>query len=85
MTFDINAAAPEGESTQMSIRCSLAELGDCGRKRFDVEASRSDFLFEIDLPDRAPGSFGSISLTPDIAQGSKPVDIFSIRVFIPDS
>ena len=85
VTFDINAAAPEGESTQMSIRCSLAELGDCGRKRFDVEASRSDFLFEIDLPDRAPGSFGSISLTPDIAQGRKPVDIFSIRVFIPDS
>ncbi|MFP1632833.1 hypothetical protein ACLB6G_13955 [Zhengella sp. ZM62] len=85
VTFDVNAAAPEGESTQMSIRCNLAELGDCGRKRFDVEASRRDFLFEVELPDRQPGSFGSISLTPDISQGRVPVDIFGIRVFIPDS
>lgn len=84
VTFDIDAAAPEGESTQMSIRCNLAELGDCGRKRFDVEASRRDFLFEIELPDRRPGSFGSISLTPDISQGRVPVDIYGIRVFIPD-
>lgn len=84
VTFDVNAAAPEGESTQMSIRCNLAELGDCGRKRFDVEASRQDFLFEIELPDRQPGSFGSISLTPDISQGRVPVDIYGIRVFIPD-
>lgn len=84
VTIDINAATPEGETTQISIRCSFAELGDCGRKRFDVEASRGDFLFEVELPDRAPGSFGSISLTPDISGGRTPVDIYSILVFIPD-
>ncbi|PHP65503.1 hypothetical protein CSC94_19330 [Zhengella mangrovi] len=84
VTFDINASSPEGQTTQMSIQCNFAELGGCGRKRFDVEATRQDFLFDVDLPDKNPGSFGSISLTPDISEGSIPVNIYEIRVFMPE-
>lgn len=84
VTFEINAAAPEGRTTQISIQCNLAELGDCGRKRYDVEPARNNFLFEMELPDKPAGSFGSIALTPDISEGKAPVDIYSIRVFVPD-
>ncbi len=85
VTFEISALTPEGKDTQMSIQCNFAELGDCGRKRYDVEAARNNFLFEIETPNRSAGSFGSISITPDIAQGKVPVDIFMIRVFVPDA
>ncbi|MCB1382273.1 MAG: hypothetical protein KDJ73_04960 [Notoacmeibacter sp.] len=84
VTFEINASAPEGRTTQMSIQCNLAELGDCGRKRYDVEPARNNFLFEIELPEKPAGSFGSIALTPDISEGKAAVDIYSIRVFVPD-
>ncbi len=82
--FDIVAKTGEEQGTQMSIRCNFAELGDCGRKRYDVETAPSEFLFEIELPDRAPGSAGSIALTPDISAGKTAVDVLSIRVFIPN-
>lgn len=85
VTFEISALTPEGKDTQMSIQCNLAELGDCGRKRYDVEAARNNFLFELETPERSAGSFGSISITPDIAQGKVPVDVFMIRVFVPDT
>lgn len=85
VTFEISALTHEGKDTQMSIQCNFAELGDCGRKRYDVEAARNNFLFEIEMPNRSAGSFGSISVTPDIAQGKVPVDVFMIRVFVPDA
>lgn len=82
--FDIVAKTSEEQGTQMSIRCNFAELGDCGRKRYDVETAPNEFLFEIELPDRAPGSAGSIALTPDISAGKAAVDILSIKVFVPN-
>lgn len=82
--FDIVAKTGEEQGTQMSIRCNFAELGDCGRKRYDVETAPNEFLFEIELPDRAPGSAGSIALTPDISAGKASVDILSIKVFVPN-
>lgn len=81
--FSILAQTGEGQETQMSVECSLGELGDCGRKRFAVGATREEFLFEIDTRDAAPGSGGTIAVNPDIEGSGRPVDIHAIRVTLP--
>lgn len=78
--FGIVAQAQEGSETQISVDCSLAELGDCGRKRYAVGVTREEFLFEMDLPAVNPGAGGTIAINPDIENGGRPVDIFAIRV-----
>lgn len=78
--FNIEARAQEGEETQISVDCSLGELGDCGRKRYAVGVTREEFLFEIELPAVDPGAGGTIAINPDIENGGKGVDIFAIRV-----
>ena len=78
--FNIEARAQEGEETQISVDCSLGELGDCGRKRYAVGVTREEFLFEIELPSVDPGAGGTIAINPDIENDGKAVDIFAIRV-----
>lgn len=78
--FNIVARAQDGQETQISVDCSLGELGDCGRKRYAVGTTREEFLFEIDLPAAQPGSGGTIAVNPDIDGGGKAVDIYAIRV-----
>lgn len=78
--FNIVARAREGAETQISVDCNLGELGDCGRKRYVVGAARDEYLFEIDLPARRPGSGGTIAINPDVEGGGKAIDIYAIRV-----
>ena len=78
--FNIVAQTEEGGETQISVECSLAELGDCGRKRYAVGPQREEFLFEITLPAIDPGAGGTIAINPDIEGGGKSVGIFAIRV-----
>lgn len=78
--FNIVAERPEEGETQIAVDCNLAELGDCGRKRYVVGVTREDFLFEVDLPDTDPGAGGTIAINPDVEGGGKTVDIYAIRV-----
>lgn len=78
--FNIVARGADGQGTQISVDCSLADLGDCGRKRYDTGATREDFLFEIELPAARPDSGGVIAINPDVEGGGKSLDIFAIRV-----
>lgn len=78
--FNIVAEAREGEETQISVDCTLAELGDCSRKRYAVGATREEYLFEIDLPAQRPGSGGTIAINPDVEGRGRAVDIHAIRV-----
>lgn len=78
--FNIVAQAPDGEETEISVDCNLGELGDCGRKRYAVGATREEFLFEMELPEVDPGAGGTIAINPDIDGGGKSVDIHGIRV-----
>lgn len=78
--FDIVAQTGEGPETQMSVTCSLGELGECGRNRYQVGKERAEYLFEIEVPDRSPGSAGSIAIVSDVDNGGKAVEILEIRV-----
>jgi len=78
--FDIVARAGEGRETQMSVSCSFGDLGDCGRNRYQVGSERSEFLFEIDIPAKAPGAAGSIAIVTDVSDKGNPVEIYEIRV-----
>ena len=82
VVFDIVARAEEGSETQISVTCNFGELGDCGRKRYAVGHERGEFLFEIDLPGKAPGAGGTIAISSDISNQGKAVDIYEIRVSV---
>ncbi len=78
--FDIVARAQPGQQTQVSVSCSFGELGDCGRKRYQVRDAVSDYLFEVDPPDVRPGAGGTIAINTDISGGGKALDLFQIKV-----
>jgi hypothetical protein len=78
--FNIIARAEDGKDTQMSVECSLAELGDCGRKRYAVTSVREEFLFEIQLPATDPGAGGTIAIHTDMEGAGKSVEVYAIRV-----
>jgi hypothetical protein len=78
--FNIVASAREGEETQISVDCTLAELGDCSRRRYAVGATREEYLFEIDLPAARPGAGGTIAVNADVEGRGRAVDIHAIRV-----
>ena len=80
--FDIVARAEEGKSTQISVDCNFGELGDCGRKRYEVGYEKGEFLFDIVLPDKAPGAEGTIAINTDIDNAGKAVDIYEIKVSV---
>lgn len=77
--FVISARAEEGRGTQISVECNFGELGDCGRRRYEVGYERADYLFEIELPNRPPGSEGTIAITSDFEGQGRAVDIYEIR------
>ncbi|MCO6389870.1 hypothetical protein GTW25_02355 [Aliihoeflea aestuarii] len=80
VVFAILARGIDGESTQISVECDFAAMGDCGRTRYDIGTAQDNYLFEIALPNTAPGRGGSISITTDIAGEGRGIDVFAIRV-----
>ena len=81
-TFDIVARAEEGQETQFSVDCNFGELGDCGRKRYAAGYEKGDFLFEIELPAKAPGAEGTIAINSDVDNGGKAIDVYEIKVSV---
>jgi hypothetical protein len=78
--FDIVAAADDGNPTQISVFCDFAGLGDCGRKRFQIDAAASDNLFQIEFPAGKPTGSGQIVLNPDVEGKGRALEIYSIKV-----
>lgn len=80
--FDIVARAQDGKETQMSVDCNFGELGDCGRKRYAVGNQRNEYLFDVQMPAKRPGSAGTIAINSDFDKQGKSVDIYEIRVSV---
>ncbi len=80
-TFDIVARSDDGKTTQMSVNCDFAGLGDCGRRRYDVRDSVSDFLFDQEFQaGQSAGRAGKITINSDLSGSGKAVEIYAIRV-----
>ncbi len=78
--FSIKARSDADQPTEISISCDFANLGNCGRRRFEVGISAEDYLFEINLPDVTPGSGGSLTINPDFSNQNRAVNVFQVRV-----
>lgn len=51
-------------SAQISITCAFANLGDCGRRRFNLGVAETDFLFQVELPRGiTPNEAGALEIT----------------------
>lgn len=82
--FDIVARSGEGADTQISVSCNMGALGDCGANRFVVRPDRTELLFEIDVPEGAPSSGGTIAIVSDVSNKGHPLELYEIRVTIPE-
>lgn len=80
--FDIIARAEDGQKTQIAVSCDLGSLGDCGRSRFEVGGTISDFLVRTPLKDGPPSSGGTISIVPDVTGSGKALEILRIRASV---
>ncbi|MFD1987083.1 hypothetical protein ACFSOZ_32170 [Mesorhizobium newzealandense] len=80
--FDIIARSEEGKETQISVDCNFGELGDCGRKRYAVGQQQNEYLFDVQFPDKHPGSAGTIAVNSDFDKQGKAADIYEIRVSV---
>lgn len=80
VVFNIKARSDEEQPTEISISCDFANLGNCGRRRFEVDSSIEDYLFEIVLPDVTPGAGGTLTINPDFSNRNRAVNIFQVRV-----
>lgn len=78
--FDIVARAEDGKDTQISVDCNFGEMGDCGRKRYAIGQQRDEYLFDVQFPEKQPGSAGTIAINSDFDGQGKAVDIYAIRV-----
>ena len=81
--FDIVARAEEGKETQISVNCDFGELGDCGRKRYEVGYEQRRISVRRSScrqSGRAPA--GSIAINSDFSNEGKAVDIYEIRVSV---
>ena len=78
--FDIVAAADKGSPTQISVLCDFAGLGDCGRKRYQIDDATSDNLFQIEFPAGAPQGAGEFILNPDVDGKGRALIIYAIKV-----
>lgn len=77
----LNARSDDGEATQMSVTCDFGPLGDCGRRRFDVGQSETEFLFHIELPSgAAPSEPGFLILQSGIDDDSRAINLLSARI-----
>lgn len=78
--FVLVARAEDGKETQISIDCNFGDLGDCGRKRYEVGRERSEYLFDVRFPDERAGAAGTIAINSDVENQGKAIDIYEIRV-----
>jgi hypothetical protein len=78
--FDIVAAADKGKPTQISVLCDFSGLGDCGRKRYQIDDATSDNLFQIEFPAGTPEGAGEFILNPDVDGKGRALEIYAIKV-----
>lgn len=78
--FDIIAKTDDGKNSQIAVSCDFGNLGDCGRKRFDVSDASKEYLVQVQFPQgNAPAEGGVIKLNSDVTQSGKSVNIIAIR------
>lgn len=78
---DIDAKSDGQQSSQMSVTCDFGGGYSCGRRRFEVLTSRSELLFEVDIPSDTNGS-AKLFITSDLLGEGHAINIYSIRMKI---
>lgn len=79
--ISLRVRSDDGEPTQMSVTCDFGTLGDCGRRRFNIDQAETELLFHVDLPDGAgPNERGSLILRTDIADDGRAINLLGARI-----
>lgn len=81
LQVSLRARSDEGIPTQISVACDLAELGDCGRRRFDVGQAESEFLIQVDLTEaQSMPSSGMIKIHTDMENTGRAIKLLEARI-----
>ncbi|MEM7290661.1 MAG: hypothetical protein AAF412_09905, partial [Pseudomonadota bacterium] len=81
LQVSLRARSDEGLPTQISVTCDLSELGDCGRRRFDVGQAESEFLIQVDLTQaQSTPSSGILKIDTDMQNTGLAIKLLEARV-----
>lgn len=79
-TLALSVQAMPGKTTEFSVECAFAALGDCGRHRFTVHDDRMDVLFKVVFKGKpAPNGPGRLVINSDVSGGGNSLDVYAIR------
>ena len=86
LQVSLRARSDEGLPTQISVTCDLSELGNCGRRRFDVGQAESEFLIQLDLTEaqNIPSS-GILKLDTDVQNSGRAIKLLEARIRVAQS
>lgn len=80
-TFNIVTRGDTLDKAQMTVTCDFGNLGDCGRRRFDIGVEAADYLLDVDFTDpKQTRSPGWIEIASDLSGQGAAIEILSIRV-----
>lgn len=83
LQVSLRARSDEGLPTQISVTCDLMELGDCGRRRFDVGQAESEFLVQIDLTQaQSTPTSAMIKIITDMQNTGRAIKLLEARIRI---
>lgn len=68
-------------ASQMAITCDFGMLGDCGRRRFSLSQSETEYLFRFDLSGgMVPQSPGAVEITTGTGDLAGPIRLSVARI-----
>lgn len=86
LQVSLRARSDEGLPTQISVTCDLQELGDCGRRRFDVGQAESEFLIQLDLTEAsATPASGMLKIVTDMQNTGLAIKLLEARIRVAEA
>ncbi len=82
-TVSVRARSDALAGAALLVSCDFAGLGDCGTRRYHVEAAAGDLLFAGTMGDGAPEDEGAIRIA--LPQAESELELFSVILLVGDT
>ncbi|MCP1198643.1 hypothetical protein [Notoacmeibacter sp. MSK16QG-6] len=82
-TVAVRASSTADDGAALLVSCDFAGLGDCGNRRYKVEATAGDLLFAGRMGEGSPEDDGEIRIA--VPEAGSEVDLLSVILLVGDT
>ncbi|WP_114389105.1 hypothetical protein [Notoacmeibacter marinus] len=82
-TVAVRASSKAENGASLLVSCDFAGLGDCGNRRYQVEATAGDLLFAGTMGDGSPDGEGQIRIA--VPDSGSEIDLLSVVLLVGDT